>query len=251
MPRQRAINPEFWVDDKLSQLSPLARLFYIGTWNFADDYGVIENNPVKLKILIFPYDSIDVTPLIAELVTSRRLLPYHSEGKNWFYIANFTKWQSVEKPSKWKNPPPPENIKDLDTLPNHYPTTTLPVGTEEKRREEKDLSQSEIARASNSEKPKPTPKGEKQPSTEKNETQLLMQAFYDKLNPGLNFANTTERNACKWIIKHEGGLEQALALVDYLASIKGLPYAPVITTPYKLKIKYGDLEAYDAKMKTQ
>ncbi len=140
MPRQRIINPEFWVDDTLSQLSLNARLFYIGIWNFSDDYGVIENNSSKLKAQIFPYDSIRVQPLIDELVTAHRLIPFQSENKEWFYVKNFLKWQKVEKPSKWRNPP---------FLGESSPTPPRPVvsqvkRSEEKRREEKLSEEREV-----------------------------------------------------------------------------------------------------------
>lgn len=126
MPRQRAINPEFWVDDKLAELSLGARLFYIGLWNFADDYGVVEAAIPKLKAQVFPYDEgLDIKLFIEELVSAHRLFPYQAEGKDWFHIRNFLKWQKIEKPSIKRNPPPP--------FTDYSPTPPLPVGSEVKR----------------------------------------------------------------------------------------------------------------------
>ena len=43
------IDPKFWTDDKIMDLEPLARLLFIGIWNFADDNGIHLNNS---KVLI-------------------------------------------------------------------------------------------------------------------------------------------------------------------------------------------------------
>ena len=110
MARKRMIDPEFWVDDDMSLCDMPTRLFYIGTWNFSDDYGVVENSPAKLKVQIFPYDTIEVTPLIDQLVQLKKLIPFEMDGKNWLFIRNFLKWQRVDKPSTKRNPAPPVDI---------------------------------------------------------------------------------------------------------------------------------------------
>lgn len=42
MARIRTIKPEFWEDEDIGKLPIPCRLFFIGCWNFADDYGVIK-----------------------------------------------------------------------------------------------------------------------------------------------------------------------------------------------------------------
>ena len=39
MARIRTVKPDIWTDEKFVELSPLARLLFIGLWNFADDEG--------------------------------------------------------------------------------------------------------------------------------------------------------------------------------------------------------------------
>ncbi|MFK1876092.1 hypothetical protein ACIXGC_19415 [Bacteroides fragilis] len=56
MARIRTIKPEFWEDEKIGKLPIPCRLFFIGCWNFADDFGVIKGNAALLKSQIFPYD---------------------------------------------------------------------------------------------------------------------------------------------------------------------------------------------------
>ncbi|WDZ87212.1 hypothetical protein [Micromonospora cathayae] len=69
MARIRSIKPEFWVDEKIVELSPWARLLFIGIWNFVDDQGYIDEKPVRLKMQIFPGDNVDIKHLLSELVT--------------------------------------------------------------------------------------------------------------------------------------------------------------------------------------
>jgi hypothetical protein len=131
MPRQRIINPEFWLDYEIASIeNPNACLFYIGTWNFSDDYGVVENNPHKLKAQIFPYRDVDVAELIDIFVKIGKFVPFEAEGKKWLLLKNFKKYQYVQKPSKFRNPEPPKEV-----LPDYYHTAIIPLPSEEKRRE--------------------------------------------------------------------------------------------------------------------
>lgn len=54
MPRIRTIVPEFWEDERFSNVSLPACLLYIGMKNFADDSGVILANEVIIKSKVFP-----------------------------------------------------------------------------------------------------------------------------------------------------------------------------------------------------
>ena len=133
MPRQRIINPEFWLDYEIASIeNPNAQLFYIGIWNFSDDYGVIESNPQKLKAQIFPYRDVNTKELIDIFIGNGKLIEFEAEGKKWLFIKNFLKYQYINKPSKFRNPIPPKEILPEDS---HTPTTPLP--SEEKRRETK------------------------------------------------------------------------------------------------------------------
>lgn len=110
MARKRIIDPDFWLKEELAMCSFETRLFYIGTWNFSDDYGVIEDSIPKLKAQIFPYDPLDVTPLREKLVGIGKLVPFEADGKRWLYIKNFLEWQKVEKPSQKRNPEVPPTL---------------------------------------------------------------------------------------------------------------------------------------------
>lgn len=113
MPRTRSIKPEFWSDEKLSQISMNARLLFIGMWTYSDDYGVVKGNIRWLKSMIFPYEEISIKKIetwIDELIKLQRILPFKHSGETYFFIPNFLKHQTINRPSKNRNPEPPQNI---------------------------------------------------------------------------------------------------------------------------------------------
>ncbi len=125
MPRSRMIKPEFWDDQKLCSISLPARLIFIGLWTYSDDYGVVKGNAMWLKNKILPYDgSLNIqgaltepsgsahgmVEWLAELEKIRCIIPFEYNGENYYYIRNFTKYQKVNRPSKTRNPKPPEKI---------------------------------------------------------------------------------------------------------------------------------------------
>lgn len=112
MARIRSIHPEQWVDEEFATGSPLARLVAIGVRNFADDNGVFEWKPLKLKMQILPADNCDMAALLGELVASGQIKRYEVDGRAYGIIRNFTKYQRPKKPMAW------------------YPLPSEPVGNE-------------------------------------------------------------------------------------------------------------------------
>lgn len=105
MARLRTIKPEFWTDERVGECPPTARLLFIACWNFADDYGGLDRSPKQLKAQAFPYDSLEVEPLIAELLRAGLLIEYEHAGKKYLHINGFRKHQRIEKPSLPRIPP--------------------------------------------------------------------------------------------------------------------------------------------------
>lgn len=99
MARIRTIKPEFWTDGAVVSLSPLARLFFIGTWNFAMcDQGHLPDDPIRLKLQILPMDDVDPKTLINELIEAGRLVRLEAaDGRAYLHIRRFTDHQKVEK----------------------------------------------------------------------------------------------------------------------------------------------------------
>ena len=109
MSRIRTIKPEFWSDEKISEVSRDARLLFIGMWNYADDYGNIERSAKQMKARIFPYDEIDCEILLNELITVGLVIEYSVMERKYLHVRNFTTHQKIDKPSKARFPYPPGN----------------------------------------------------------------------------------------------------------------------------------------------
>lgn len=75
----------------------------------------------------------------------------------------------------------------------------------------------------------------------------LMEVFQMNLNPTINYGNKTQRRALQELI-HFMGIEKLKNLIKYCAKIQGEEFAPIITTPYQLKEKLGQLIAYSKKI---
>lgn len=100
MPRIRTIKPEFWTDEKVVQLPFRARLFFIGMWNFADDDGRLLNEPERLKMQIFPGDSVDVEALV-DLLSAAEMIEVYAlaDGRSVIAIPNFARHQKISHAS--------------------------------------------------------------------------------------------------------------------------------------------------------
>jgi len=111
----RYVKPTFWTDSRMVRLSRDARLFYIGTWNFAMcDKGHLEDDPVQLKMQIFPADNIDVEPLMDELVALGRLVRITDGETTWLQIGKLEPHQKTDP--RWTPRCPackaPENLSE-------------------------------------------------------------------------------------------------------------------------------------------
>ena len=110
MARRRMIDPEFFLDEEISKVTPHARLLYIGLWGIADDnVFTIPNRPEWIKAQIFPYENVDINSLLTELVKLGKLLSFQYDGEEYkagkyYFLKNMHKHQRVEKPSLQKYP---------------------------------------------------------------------------------------------------------------------------------------------------
>lgn len=116
MARNRIIKPDFWDDEKLCKITRDARLTFIGLWNNSDDYGVVKGHPGWLKSRIFPYDedlSLDILKTwLQSLENIRVIIPFMAHDEKYYFIVNFLRHQTIDKPSKTRNPEPPKKILD-------------------------------------------------------------------------------------------------------------------------------------------
>lgn len=95
--RIRTIKPEFFKDEQLAELTPWARLLFIGLWGLADRDGRLEDRPMRIKVEILPYDNLDVEALLNEIASHREkfIIRYETDGKKVIQIRTFTKHQRI------------------------------------------------------------------------------------------------------------------------------------------------------------
>ncbi len=98
MARIRSIHPELFTDDKFVSCSSYARLLIIGLWTEADDQGVFQWNPIKIRLRILPNDDINVEKLLKELEEKDFIKKHQVEGKVFGAIRNFTAFQHPRHP---------------------------------------------------------------------------------------------------------------------------------------------------------
>lgn len=68
MARYRGIKYDYFNDKKVSELSFMGRLLFIGIWTECDDAGVVRGDANLLRSKIFPYDDISILEIEKELV---------------------------------------------------------------------------------------------------------------------------------------------------------------------------------------
>ncbi len=154
MARTRMIKPEFWSDEKLSKISRDARLTFIGMWNLSDDYGVSKGHPAWLKNNIFPYDDIklsDFQKWLKELEAICTIIPFTSSGEQYYFIKNFSKHQTINRPSQAKNPSPPNELHEPSWSPHGalMDETETETETETEKETETETEKTHVAKNGN------------------------------------------------------------------------------------------------------
>lgn len=126
MARIRTIKPEFWTDSVIVGLSPLARLLYIGMWNFAlCDHGHVEDDPIRLKLQVLPMDLVEIGSLLDELLDSNRINRIRTKsGDSYLHIPSMKRNQKGDP--RWKSRCPACN--DAEYCSTELPETQASLG---------------------------------------------------------------------------------------------------------------------------
>lgn len=144
MARGRVITPDFWSDGNMVGVSPFARLFYIGMWNFAHcDKGHLDDDAMGLKLKILPADPVDPAELLTELMRRSRVTRLRADnGKTFLFIPTFERYQKADP--RWKTRCPAcalinsgELTETPESFSEHAETLLNSALREENQREEK------------------------------------------------------------------------------------------------------------------
>jgi len=122
--RIRTIKPEFFLHDRLAELSPLHRLLFVGLWTQADRDGRLKDRPRRIKVAVLPYDDADVDAMLDDLHRGGFLVRYAVDGDQFIEITGFSKHQSVNvKEPKSTIPPPPSTPEHVPARVEHHAGT--------------------------------------------------------------------------------------------------------------------------------
>jgi hypothetical protein len=93
MPKIRGIHPDIWTDEDFVELSPFARLLWVGMWNYACDNGHLRDRSKQIKMRVLPTDDVNCAELLRELESNGRI----ARVDGWITIPNFSKKQRPDK----------------------------------------------------------------------------------------------------------------------------------------------------------
>ena len=93
--RIRTIKPDFFHHDGIAELSPIARLLFIGLWCMADRRGRLEDRPKRIKASLLPYDADNVDELLQSLNDFGFIVRYSVGGRKLIQIPAFDKHQRI------------------------------------------------------------------------------------------------------------------------------------------------------------
>lgn len=128
MARARNIKPKFFQNDELGELSPLARLLFIGMWTIADYRGCLEYRPKRIKTQLLPYDECDIESLSISLDKSGFISMYSVQGQRYVKILKFEKHQTPHKNERESG----SEIPDIDQKDNEISELTQDGNTPDK-----------------------------------------------------------------------------------------------------------------------
>lgn len=107
MARIRTIKPEFWSSEQVVEMSPIARLLFIGLWNFCDDGGNHPASARTLKMEVFPGDDFTAEQIglwIEEMKNAGLIVEYQADNRTYWHVTGWHH-QKIEKPN-YKHPAP-------------------------------------------------------------------------------------------------------------------------------------------------
>ena len=121
MARKRMFDPSVWQDEGFLELSDKSKLMFLGLINHADDEGKGIGSSKSLKAKIFPAEDISIEKIDqikTEVQKYTRVTFYTIDGKEYYKLEKWSRYQSVNHPQKSAIPDPvDDSINDTVTLP--------------------------------------------------------------------------------------------------------------------------------------
>jgi hypothetical protein len=93
MPKIRGFKADLWTDEDFVELSPYARLLWMGMWNYCCDNGHIQDKSKQIKMRVLPTDDVNCAELLRELEAQGLI----ERADGWITVPNLTHHQSPHK----------------------------------------------------------------------------------------------------------------------------------------------------------
>lgn len=129
--RSRVVKEGFFKNEVLGKLSFAHRLLFQGLWLVADREGLLEDRPLRIQADIFPYDTINIEPLLVDLERHQFIARYWTDQGPMIHLPKFDKHQSChprEAPSTL--PGPSHAVPRPDPPPAQDSTQTISTDLE-------------------------------------------------------------------------------------------------------------------------
>lgn len=130
------ISPCIWESLSFSELSDFSKLVFISLISHADDEGRGVAKAATIASMTFPNDEnkrvADVKKALSEIALKTSTQIYTVDGREYYALENWLDYQTINKPTKSKLPPPPSvgvggAILNDGELPEDYGSTTVGV----------------------------------------------------------------------------------------------------------------------------
>lgn len=122
MARKRMISPSMWESLSFSELSDFSKLVFISLISHADDEGRGVAKAATVASMTFPNDEnkrvADVKKALSEIALHMSVQFYSVNGRDYYAMTNWLDYQTINRPTKSKLPPPPP-VGVGGVLPNH------------------------------------------------------------------------------------------------------------------------------------
>jgi hypothetical protein len=117
MARVRNIAPGFFTNEELVELPFEDRLLFAGLWTLADREGRLEDRPKRIRMAVFPCDSVDVDACLQRLQKAGLVLRYTVHGVAYLAIPAFHKHQKPHPREAASVIPAPEGMAQAAPTP--------------------------------------------------------------------------------------------------------------------------------------
>ena len=93
MAKIRGFKPDLWTDEDFVEVSPFARLLWMGMWNFACDNGHLADKSKQIKMRVLPTDDVNCAELLRELEAQGLI----ERADGWITVPNLTRHQKTDR----------------------------------------------------------------------------------------------------------------------------------------------------------